>query len=57
MTELERELRESLRVTLASLFEHVSQEAHELNIPAGELCPCLETTIKDAEALLARVSD
>jgi len=57
MTELERELRESLRVTLASLVEHVSQEAHELNIPAGELCPCLETTIKDAEALLARVSD
>ena len=55
MSELEQELAGSLRDVLICLTEHLSQEAHEKDVPVERLCPCHEDQSATARAILERL--
>jgi len=55
MSKLELELAGSLRDVLMCLTEHLSQEAHEKDVPIERLCPCHEDQSAQARAILERI--
>jgi hypothetical protein len=56
MTDLERELAEHLKNVTNCLTEHLSQEAHEANVPVERLCPCWGDEAASAKSLLERIT-
>ena len=45
----------ALRECVVALTDHVACEAKRASVPVAECCPCDQTTLRTARALLARI--